>query len=90
MAKVTPDALAATLMLGAWLSATTNTYALFRDRQAIGVRPYSNMYLAISNSALAYQLASLGQPLASAVSVLFVLLNILNATLIVRYAAWQR
>lgn len=85
-----PDKIMAASMLGAWLISTTNTYALLTDRQAKGIRPYANMYFAISNSVLTYQLGALGQPLASTVSGLFVLLNILNAILIIRYAAWQK
>lgn len=84
------DAIVAISMFGAWMIATTNTYALLKDRQAKGIRPYASMYLAVSNSALAYQLGALGQPLASMVSGLFVLLNIINAILIIRYAAWPR
>lgn len=87
---MTPDMVAAAITFGAWLSSATNTYALLKDGQAKGVRPYANMYLAISNSVLTYQLGALGQVLTSTVSGLFVLLNILNAILIVRYAAWQK
>lgn len=93
MAQMTADIAMAVTMFGAWLISATNTYALIVDGDAKGVRPYSSMYLAASNSFLVYQLVSLGQTVSAAVSALFVLLNVVNASLIIRYqgfAPWPR
>lgn len=93
MAQITADMAMAATMFGAWLISATNTYALIVDGDAKGVRPYSNLYLAASNSFLAYQLVSLEQVVTAIVSGLFVLLNIVNASLIIRYqgfAPWPR
>jgi len=93
VAQMTADMAMAATMFGAWLIDATNTYALIVDGDAKGVRPYSSMYLAASNSFLAYQLVYLEQAATAAISVLFVLLNIINASLIIRYqgfAPWPR
>lgn len=93
MAQMTTDMIVAATTFGAWLISATNTYALIVDGDAKGVRPYSSMYLAASNSFLTYQLVSLEQAVTAVVSVLFVLLNIVNASLIIRYqgfAPWPK
>lgn len=93
MAQMTADMVMAVTMFGAWLISATNTYALIVDGDAKGVRPYSSMDLAASNSFLTYQLVSLEKAVSAVVSILFVLLNIINASLIIRYqgfAPWPR
>ena len=90
---MTADTAMAATMLGAWLINATNTHALLVDKDAKGIRPYASMYFALSNCFLTYQFVSLGQMATAIASGLFVLLNIVNASLIIRYqgfAPWPK
>ncbi len=72
-------------MLGAAALASINTYALFRDGAAKGIRPYSNMYYSINNMLLAWSFAKNDMPITASLMILHIAINLANATLIIRY-----
>ena len=79
------DLIIAASFVGAAALAAINTFALFRDGGARGIRPYSNMYFFFHNTILCYTFARTGLPLAAAATVLHMIINTTNVIMIVRY-----
>lgn len=79
------DLLTAITMMGAWCLSAINVWALIKDGDAKGVRPYASLYFAVNNTILAMTLWQLNQTLSATVTGLFVVLNLVTAALIIRY-----
>lgn len=77
------DIITAATMFGAWCLSAINVWALIKDNDAKGIRPYASLYLSVSNTVLSVNLWSVGSVASASVSFLYAALNIVNASLII-------
>jgi hypothetical protein len=82
---VSSDLLTAIMMMGAWCLSAINVWALIKDGDAKGVRPYASLYFAVSNTMLAMSLWHLDQTMSATATGMIAVLNLTNAALIIRY-----